>query len=448
MPRSAPSLWPSAYLRNFRWKPSLRIAALTWGTRGDVQPFVALGAELVRRGHRVVLAARAPFRSFVEEHGLEFHELEEDGSEVLMRVLAGGDGEASVMKYFLGYQRSLVRPQFRQFWEASEGADVILNNGSPATSARHIAERRGIPIFQAFFDPGFLPTRGYCLSNNRIQDRGPLFNLATTRLRNLALGLVTWDLVNGWRRQNGLRTELLLELHRPELISRLPVLAAWSPALVERPADWPEWFVQTGRWRLPRQEPTGALADFVAAGPPPVYIGFGSWGVHDRTAMTDILLEALRLTGERAILHRNTVDGRSSFPAQVYVGDELPHDWLFPRMKAVVHHGGAGTTGAVATAGVPSIIIPAFFAQAIWGEVLMEKGIGTLLSRRELRVESLVKALREVTRPEVHERARAIAGHARSEGAERQAADMMERLLGDRRALSGSERPSSPAAAP
>ena len=143
----------------------------------------------------------------------------------------------------------------------------------------------------------------------------------------------------------------------------------------------------------------------------------------------DILLEALRITGDRAVLHRNTVDGRTSFPDGVYVDDDLPHDWLFPRMKAVVHHGGAGTTGAVATAGVPSAIIPAFFAQAIWGDVLIRKGIGTMLERRELGVDTMVKTLREVSRPEVHERARTLAERARNEGAERQAADAIERIL-------------------
>lgn len=216
MPRAAPSLWASPYLRSFRWKPSLRFAALTWGTRGDVQPFVALGAELVRRGHRVLLAARAPFRSFAEEHGLEFHEMEADGTEELMRVLASGDSESSVMRYFLGYQRSLIRPQLRQFWEATGGADVILNNANPTTSALHIAEQRGIPIFQAFFDPGFIPTRGHCLSENRIQDRGALRNVATTRLRNIALGLWTRDLFNSWRKERGMQTSSSRRCASPE----------------------------------------------------------------------------------------------------------------------------------------------------------------------------------------------------------------------------------------
>ncbi|MFY0530212.1 glycosyltransferase [Archangium gephyra] len=113
--------------------------------------------------------------------------------------------------------------------------------------------------------------------------------------------------------------------------------------------------------------------------------------------------------------------------------DNLPHDWLFPRVKAVVHHGGAGTTGAVATAGVPSVIVPAFFAQEVWGDIVRRKGIGTMLSRRELRVDSLAAAIREVAQPHVAERARALGARASNEGAEVLAADEIERHLKEAR---------------
>ena len=428
------NLWPREYLRAFQHKPSLRFTALTWGSRGDVQPFVSLGAELVRRGHRVTLAARAPFRAFIEEHGLGFFELEEDGTEELMHSLASSDGGPDGVKLFVSWQRRMVPSQFRQFWKATEGADVLINNAAFTGPALHVAERRGVPIFQAFFDPGFIPTRRYCVSGNRIQEGNALRNVVTTRLKNVVGGLFTWDLVNAWRREHQLPLALLGETHRPGLLFRLPVLVAWSPELLERPDDWPAWFAQTGRWRLAsQQQPGERLRDFMAAGAPPVYIGFGSWGVHDKTAVTDTLLEALRVTGHRGILHRNTVDARSTFPADVYVDDNLPHDWLFPRVKAVVHHGGAGTTGAVATAGVPSVIVPAFFAQEVWGDIVHRKGIGTMLSRRELRVDTLAAALREVTQPHVAERARALGARASSEGAEVLAADEIERRLKEAR---------------
>jgi len=423
--------WPGAHMRPFQRKPSLRFAALTWGSRGDVQPFVALGAELVRRGHSAVIAARAPFRSLVEEHGLGFFEMEEDGTDALMSTLANlDDSGLAGLKAFVTWQRSLVGPQLRQFWEASRGADVILSNGAFTAPALDVAEHRGIPIFQAFFDPGFIPTRRYGVFDNRVEDRGPLLNLASTRVKNLVTGLLTRDIQNAWRRERRMPAYLLGERLHPARLSRLPVLAAWTQQLFERPDDWPEWFVQTGRWHTPVEPKIDPrLAEFMRAGPPPLYIGFGSWGVHDRTAVTNALLEAIRVTGDRAILHRNTVDGRSSFPAEVYVDDDLPHDWLFPQAKVVVHHGGAGTAGAVATAGVPSVIIPAFFAQGVWGNAAIQKGVGTMLSRRELRVDSLVAALREANQPRARERARALGERARREGGVSQAADEIELRL-------------------
>jgi len=210
----------------------------------------------------------------------------------------------------------------------------------------------------------------------------------------------------------------------------MPVFAAWSTALLPRPRDWPEPVVQTGRWHWPVEEQVSTpLRQFMEAGLAPVYIGFGSWGTHDKTAVTELILEALRNTGSRGILHRNTVDGRSSFPESVYVDDNLPHEWLFPRVKAVVHHGGAGTTGAVATAGVPSVIVPAFFGQVPWGGLVRQQGVGTLLARSKLSAASLAQALREVDQPPVREQARQMGERARAEGGVTRAADEIERRL-------------------
>jgi sterol 3beta-glucosyltransferase len=422
--------WPPAYLRRFVPRERYRFVALTWGTRGDVQPFVALGAELARRGHHVTVAARAPFRGFIEQFGLGFHELEEDGTEELMRELADNAGGAAGVKVFLKWQRQLTRPQFRQFWAASEAADVLISNAAYTAPALHVAEGRGIPIVQAFFDPVFLATRSYGLFDERIQDRGALLNLVSTRLRNLASAALTADLVGAWRKERGLSWLRLNELHDPALLFRMPVFAAWSTALLPRPEDWPEPVVQTGRWHWPMQEHVSpSLRAFMEAGPAPVYIGFGSWGTHDKTAVTELILEALRRTGNRGVLHRNTVDGRSTFPDNVYVDDNLPHEWLFPQVKAVVHHGGAGTTGAVAAAGVPSVIVPAFFGQVPWGDLVRQRGVGTMLARQALSADTLAAALHEVDPPRVRERARELGQRAKGEGGVTRAAEDIERSL-------------------
>jgi sterol 3beta-glucosyltransferase len=405
-----------------------------------VQPFVALGTELARRGHRVTIAARAPFQAFIEKYGLDFHALEEDGTDQLMQELASASGGMAGVKLFLKWQRQLIGPQFRQFWEASREADVLISNAAYTLPALHVAESRGLPIVQAFFDPVFLATRSYGLFNEHIQDRGAVLNWMSTRLRNIATAALTADIVGTWRRQQGLSWLRLGELHEPALVFKMPVFAAWSTALLPRPEDWPEPVVQTGRWHWPVEEQvSSSLRQFMEAGPAPVYIGFGSWGTHDKTAVTELILEALQRTGNRGILHRNTVDGRSSFPEHVYVDDNLPHEWLFPQVKAVVHHGGAGTTGAVATAGVPSVIVPAFFGQIPWGGIVRQRGVGTLLARSELSAGSLAEALQEVGQPQVRERSREMGQRAKAEGGVRRAADEIERRL--REAASGRPSP-------
>lgn len=431
MNSAKPLPWPPEHRRNHQFKPSYRFAALTWGSRGDVQPFTALGAELVRRGHQVTLAAREPFRSMIEEQGIDFYAMAEDGTRALMCSLADNQqGFSAMAKISTAYSRGLIHTQFRSFWEASQGADAILTKAISTAPALHVAERRGVPVFLTHFDPGFIPTKHFCLSADRIQDRGTLFNQLSARLMLLGMGLSSADLINAWRKEQHMSKDWFAKRLRSSHLFQMPTFVAWSSHLLERPPDWPEWFVQTGRWRLASKVPVSQrLRDFVTAGAPPVYVGFGSWGVHDKTAVTDVLLRALQETGNRAILLRNTVDARRVFPRNVLVAEELPHDWLFPRLKLAVHHGGAGTMGAVAAAGIPSIVIPAFPAQAAWGHIVIEKGIGTMVARQDLNVAHLVAALREASRPEVCERACALGALAQNDGAEYQAADEIERRL-------------------
>jgi len=422
--------WPPEYRRNLKRKGSYRFAVLNWGTRGDIQPFVALGSELVERGHQVVMAARTPYRALAEERGIEYFAMEEDGTVDLMRSLAASKNLPEMLSTSTSYSRRIARQQLHSFWDASRGADVILSKVITTPTAIHVAEASGLPIFLAHFDPGFIPTASYCFTDGRIQDRGGSFNRFMAGFMLLSFGLFLSDKINPWRMERGLRLDPLVTRNWAPHLSRFPAFAAWSRHFIPRPPDWPERIVQTGWWSLPQKKPVDQrLQDFVQAGPPPVYIGFGSWGVHEKTAVTEVLLEALRLTGNRAVLLRNTVDDRAEFPETVLVADELPHDWLLPRMKAAVHHGGAGTTGAVITAGIPSIIVPSFGMQAAWGCLVADKKIGLTMDKQDMTAERLAAALRDVDRPEIRERARALGALARTEGGEKQAADEIERRL-------------------
>ncbi|MBN1439399.1 MAG: glycosyltransferase family 1 protein [Anaerolineales bacterium] len=428
-PKSS-SPWPFGHRRAFKRKSSYRFAVLNWGTRGDIQPFAALGEELVRRGHQVVLAAREPYRALVEERGIEFHTMREDGTESLMRTLAACQSLPKMLTTSTAYSRRIAPSQLEAFWEASRGADVILAKVITTPEAIHVAEGRGLPLFNVHFDPGFIPTSAYCFVDGRIQDKGALFNRGLSSFMLLSFGLFLSDKINAWRRAHGLRLDPLATRNWAQHLSRFPAFAAWSAYFLPRPEDWPARVVQTGWWILPHKGPIDPrLRDFLRAGPPPVYVGFGSWGVHEKTAVTDIVLETLRLTGNRGVLLRNTVDGRAEYPPEVLVADEFPHDWLLPRTKAAVHHGGAGTTGAAITAGIPSIIVPSFGMQAAWGRLVADRSIGLTFGRDEMTVPRMAEALRRLEDPRMRERAYSLGALARKEGGQRQAADEIERRL-------------------
>ncbi len=424
--------WPPEHLCNFRWKESYRFAILNWGTRGDIQPFVALGEELVHRGHRVVLAAREPFRSMAVERGIDLFAMEEDGTADLLRTLDSCNSVPKVLKTTSSYSRKITRIQLQSFWEASREADVILTKVITTAPAIHVAEGRGLPVFLTHLDLGFIPTEHFCLADGRMQDRGKVFNLFMARFMLLTLGLSISDKINSWRKEQGMPMDRFAMRNRSSHLFRFPAFAAWSPHLLERPPDWPEWVIQTGWWWLPRNKPIAErLRAFVEAGPPPVYFGFGAGGIPDKTARTELLLSALRKTGNRGILLRSMVDMRTEFPDYALVAEELPYDWLFPRLKMAVHHGGAGTTGAVVAAGIPSIVIPSFTAQTVWGNLVADKKIGTRLDSRGMSAERLAAALQEMDQPEIRSRARALGALVRNDGGAAQAADEIERRLWD-----------------
>lgn len=422
--------WPPAYRRNLRRKKAYSFAALLWGSRGDVQPFIALSAELVRRGHRAVVAAREPYRKLAEEQGVDFFTMPDDGTEAFMQAMARAKGIPDMLPLSASYSRKLLPAQFKFFEKAGRGADVILTKAVSTMPALHIAERRGLPVFQAHIDPGFIPGEDYCMAGDQFKDMGVRLNRFMPRFMQMIFALTVADRINAWRRKHGMPPDRLARRNWAGSLFRFPTFMVWSPHFLPRSADWPDWYVQTGWWRLPRKKaPRRRLGDFVLSGPPPLYIGFGSWDIHDKAPVTDAVLEALRITRNRAVLLSATVDRRPDYPPNVFVADSIPHEWLFPRLKAAVHHGGAGTTGAVSMAGIPSVIVPAFDAQKTWGHLVGQKGIGTMLDRRELNAETLAAAIREVEQEAVREQARRTGVLLRDERGVEQAADEVERHL-------------------
>lgn len=376
----------------------MKITLLTIGTRGDIQPFVALGAGLGEAGHEVTLATGGAFEGFVSEHGLRYAPLDVD---LLESLQSPGGREAISGKNLLGTARraaSMYRKVLDQEWSASQGADAIVYHPK-ALGGYHISEALRVPGFLAHPVPMLSPTRAF---PNPIL---PVTNLGGS-LNRMSYGLFLGSLtapfhrtINRWRRESlGLPPQRLLA---SELYLRgrpVPTLVCCSAHVVVPPADWDASSVVTGYWFLDTSRgwtPPHHLVDFLEAGPPPVYVGFGSLGEWTNRKVVAAALGALERTGTRGVFAAGGGRVSPNPPDGVCIIESAPHDWLFPRMTAVVHHGGAGTTAEGLRAGRPTLVCPTTINdQAFWGRRVFEAGAGPRpIPQRRLTVGALSRAI-------------------------------------------------------
>ncbi len=380
----------------------MRITVLAVGSRGDVQPYIALCAGLRAAGHEPRLATHASFRHAVESRGLEFRALTGDPNELIQSRdgtawLESGESMLVFLRRFLRLFRPLLGTYLDDVRTACQGTEAIIF-APLAFAGWHVAEALRVPCWMGAVQPA-TPTRAF-----------PAMPLAGSRSLGRTLNLVThavyqqlgWQALrpalNQWRRNSlGLRP---LPLAGPfKTLRTTPALYGFSSLVLPKPGDWPEWCDLTGYWVLDRSdawEPPGELIEFLAGGLPPVYVGFGSMVPRDPEETWVIVLGALRRAGFRGILATGWMGrGRQDVPDDVLVVDEIPHDWLFPRVAAVVHHGGAGTTAAALRAGRPAVVVPFFADQPFWAQRVAALGVGPEpIPHKRLSVDRLARAIR------------------------------------------------------
>jgi sterol 3beta-glucosyltransferase len=401
----------------------MRITLIAPGSQGDVRPYVALGMGLKVDGHTVCLATNLNFETLVRQHGLEFHPLHGD-TEALMRDPEVGNALAKnnpIAQLSLLKKKLIVLNEqwVRDCLEACRGADLVMGGFGGVITGQPVAEKLGIPFVQAWLVP-FLPTREF-----------PAVSFPTIR---------TWlggrlnhpSHVLGWRwlawpmqraSVNAARQSVLGLPPAPKPDGPLawlnerkyPVLNGFSPHVVPRPADWGAHIHITGYWFLDPPsdwQPPAGLVEFLQAGPPPVYVGFGSMshgGPAASLRATHMVVKALQLAGQRGILLAGWGGlSQADLPDSVYIVDSIPHSWLFPQVAAVVHHGGAGTTAAGLRAGVPTITVPFIsLDQNFWGWRVADLGVGLPpIPSRRLTAKRLARAITAaVTDPLMRQRA-------------------------------------------
>ena len=385
----------------------MRVLLAAFGTRGDVQPMVALGMRLRADGHQVVLGASSGFATWVRGHGLEFHTI---GGDIEAWIRGNGaalvKSPARLLKPALDYLREEVDVSFQQTYAAARRSDLIVSGVHAA--APSVAEALGVPHRTLLFCPQLVPSRLHppmgvpWLSLPRFLNR--LLWLGCGRSLDLALG----PPIQRWRRRWGLPpiTDVTSHLYAD------PAIVASDAVLGDLPPDAPSGVVQVGSLAL---DEGGALDPrierFLAEGAPPIYIGFGSMSDGDPQHTTRVLVEALEACGRRGIILAGWADlGGGTVPSKVLVVPSVPHPRLFPRVALAVHHGGAGTTAAAARAGIPQIVVPHIADQFYWGHQVHARGLGSrAIPRTALTAAKLARAIEDVlSRPEIAENARDV----------------------------------------
>ncbi|OBS22760.1 hypothetical protein FPOA_09088 [Fusarium poae] len=422
---------------------ALNIVIQVVGSRGDVQPFVALGTELQRHGHRVRLATHGHFDKFVRDAGLEFYSIGGDPAE-LMAYMVRNPGLLPSMKTLRGGEiqkkRKMVNEMLHKCWDSCicpdelTGqpfvADAIIAN-PPSFAHIHCAQALAIPVHLMFTMP-WTSTREFCHPLANLKANGS--EMSASAANYVSYTLVEWmtwqglgDVINAWR--HTLDLEPIPFSEGPCLAETLgvPVTYCWSPALVPKPADWADNIDVCGFFfrDMPSYKPDVDLEKFLSSGPPPVYIGFGSIVIDNPERLTATIREAVRATGTRAIVSRgwSKLGGDSPSDDNIFFLGDCPHEWLFQQVTAVVHHGGAGTTACGLLNAKPTAIIPFFGDQPFWGNMVNGGGAGPApIPFKSLDKDNLAAAIRYCLTPEASASARKIA-------------DKMSREAGVRRAV-------------
>ncbi|KAL8849482.1 MAG: hypothetical protein Q9221_005564 [Calogaya cf. arnoldii] len=401
---------PRASILNFKPTESLRVTCLTIGSRGDVQPYIALCKGLLDEGHKPRIATHREFEPWVRKHGIDFAPVEGDPAELMRICVENGMFTYSFLREASVKFRGWIDELLSSAWTACQDSDILIESPS-AMAGIHIAEALGIPYFRAFTMP-WTRTRAYphafAVPDHKM---GGAYNYITYVMFDNVFWKAIAGQVNRWRKKElGLRSTNLDRLQP----NKVPFLYNFSPSVVVPPLDYSDWIRVTGYWFLdeasnwtPPRDLSAFIAKARADGKKLVYIGFGSIVVSDPAALTKTVVESVLKADVRCILSKGWSDRLGApdaskpevpLPAEILQITSAPHDWLFKQIDAATHHGGAGTTGASLRAGVPTIVKPFFGDQFFFGSRIEDLGVGIYM--KKLNVSVFSRALWEATHSE------------------------------------------------
>ncbi len=379
----------------------MKVLIFTFGTRGDIEPFAALAERIARAGHTAVLAAPEAYRGAVAEPA-GFLPMATEMDEVMRAGMTGMSGPSQA----LGIARRMsaaMKKSLDEQWDAAQQVEpTIIVSHPKALGGPHVAERLGIPVVPSLPLPFLTPTAAFPVPFIARSFPGS-WNRASYQF-NRFTALAYGGMINRFRREKlGLaRMSRFSDYLHAADGSRVPVLYPFSRHVVPVPADYPASAHVTGYWFRDDPEaapaPSPRLQEFLAAGAPPIYVGFGSMGFgRGAEARGRLVMEAVLEAGVRAVVSTGWGALHAQSTAEVMVVDEVSHRWLFPRVAAVVHHGGSGTTAAGLRAGRPTLVCPVLGDQPFWGRRVHELGAGPEpLPLRRATAETLTDRIRRL----------------------------------------------------
>ncbi len=393
-------------------KIKYRFTMLTIGSRGDVQPYIALGKRLIEQGHSVKIVTHLEFKDWIEENNLKFSEIAGNPTKLMQLMIEHGSLSVSFIRDSLVHFKSWIDELLESSWIACQDSDVLIESPS-AMAGIHIAEALQIPYFRAFTMP-WTRTRAYPHAFIVPEQKmGGSYNYLTYVMFENIFWKGISNQVNKWRINT-----LKLEKTNLDLLqqNKVPFLYMVSPSVFPPSVDFSDWIKVTGYWFLNQKDdykPPADLLNFISKAKKDnkklIYIGFGSIVINNPSELTKTVLNAVVKSDVRCILSKGWSDRVSSNKdaidkesdkliskcAEVYSVKSIPHDWLFPQIDAAVHHGGCGTTGASLRYGLPTVIKPFFADQFFYANRVEDLGVGVML--KKLTLSSLSKAIKQVT---------------------------------------------------
>lgn len=412
----------------------MNIGIFTYGSRGDVQPFLALALALKQKGHSVLLGAPENFQQTIQNYGIDYHKIDGDLERLMyepeiQNLLETG----STIALLKGLQKNADKNSKEVSEDLIEGCkkvDFIITTFIPLFYVASIAEKLNKPFANVILNPPTTPTNEFPYPEFDLLNF-PAYNRFTYKLLNFFIWQAYKKRINTFRKELGLRNcekSLLKTMEE----NGVPTIYAFSGALIPRPKDWALNYKITGFLSLNQEgnKTDRTLETWLNKGEKPIYIGFGSIPIPKK--LLEIIPQILANTNERIILCKGwSITDKLPVNEKLLVIDKADHQWLFPQCKAAIFHGGSGTLSTVLKSNLPSIIISIFADQPIWGKIVEHKKLGFHIPAKSLTADKLISTIRLVQTDEIKHNIFTVGQAIRNENGLDHAVNEIEKYFGE-----------------